>query len=571
MKDIHYQEDDFEKAGKSIGSLIGKGAWGKGTIDHLKKVSKNLEEVEKDIATYDTDGVISFQHTSQTSKYQEIFEDFDVLYRFSDQIGDIVNNTIDHPFYEKLDDFVAGMRDLDATTFTTENRIGATTTTTQFENSYTQKQVEVPKSKVSLEDLFSGDTFYADQMKLQYDAWKQTNKGEDVSHQDFQAAMLNSRAFAYTSIKDEQQKTEFWTLVVATIVIVGVFAFCPLAGVALSAAYGTLEISAAKTGKDWMTGRELDATERAQRGAFAVLDVIPGVKALTGGVQMMRSGSRLANVSDALLQGVKNVPTQVGDIAKLGQTQMRTRMASLKTATQDALQVATQKGLKELDKVGQTATAMKGSLNLPPRAHLALAGMGGIPNQAPSKIAQGTENLKDVLRKFDVNLGGGGKRADGIMEGVSGLTKAQKVENFQNRINDIRNKMPNNPLKKRGNMAAADVNIKGLPEEFVAHSKINSNLDKGADVENFSTLKPEGERIFKNYEPSASSIDGTKFDRFHDTEAKILEDIASKIKDPNTSGSIDLFTELPTCQSCSNIILEFREKFPNIKLNIFTK
>ncbi|WP_429955336.1 deaminase domain-containing protein [Enterococcus sp. AZ192] len=158
-----------------------------------------------------------------------------------------------------------------------------------------------------------------------------------------------------------------------------------------------------------------------------------------------------------------------------------------------------------------------------------------------------------------------------VSEKTSGLTKTQKVESFQNRINDIRNRMPNNPLKKRGNMAAADVNIKGLPEEFVAHSKINSKLDKGADVGNFSTLKLEGERIFKNYEPSASSIDGTKFDRFHDTEAKILEDIASKIKDSNASGSIDLYTELPACQSCSNIILEFRKKFPNIELNVFTK
>ena len=62
-----------------------------------------------------------------------------------------------------------------------------------------------------------------------------------------------------------------------------------------------------------------------------------------------------------------------------------------------------------------------------------------------------------------------------------------------------------------------------------------------------------------------------KFPRYNDTEVKILEDIASKIKDPNTSGSIDLFTELPACQSCSNIILEFRKKYPNIKLNIFTK
>ncbi|WP_225550221.1 deaminase domain-containing protein [Enterococcus sp. S22(2020)] len=47
--------------------------------------------------------------------------------------------------------------------------------------------------------------------------------------------------------------------------------------------------------------------------------------------------------------------------------------------------------------------------------------------------------------------------------------------------------------------------------------------------------------------------------------------MASKIKDLNASGSIDLYTELPACQSCSNIILEFRKKFPNIELNVFTK
>ncbi|WP_244169962.1 CdiA family toxin C-terminal domain-containing protein [Listeria goaensis] len=131
---------------------------------------------------------------------------------------------------------------------------------------------------------------------------------------------------------------------------------------------------------------------------------------------------------------MKNVPTQVGDIAKLGQTQMRTRMVSLKTATQDALQVATQKGIKGLDKVGQTATAMKGSLNLPPRAHLALAGMGGIPNQAPSKIVQGTENLKDVLQKFDVNLSGKGKQADGIIKETSGANNLKINSNAKNHL-----------------------------------------------------------------------------------------------------------------------------------------
>nr|WP_269321444.1 deaminase domain-containing protein [Bacillus sp. UNC437CL72CviS29] len=61
-------------------------------------------------------------------------------------------------------------------------------------------------------------------------------------------------------------------------------------------------------------------------------------------------------------------------------------------------------------------------------------------------------------------------------------------------------------------------------------------------------------------------MDTAKFDRFYDTEAKILEDIASSI-----FGKIDLYTELDACQSRSNIILEFRKEYPNIQLNIYTK
>lgn len=78
-------------------------------------------------------------------------------------------------------------------------------------------------------------------------------------------------------------------------------------------------------------------------------------------------------------------------------------------------------------------------------------------------------------------------------------------------------------------------------------------------------------RIFKIYEPASSKLTGTPFDRFHDTEAKILEDIASQITDLKISGTIDLFTELSACQSCTNNIFEYKRRFPNIKLNILTK
>ena len=62
-----------------------------------------------------------------------------------------------------------------------------------------------------------------------------------------------------------------------------------------------------------------------------------------------------------------------------------------------------------------------------------------------------------------------------------------------------------------------------------------------------------------------------RVDRYHDSEAKILENITSRIKDtPNVKGKIDLYTERDCCDSCKNLISEFRNKFPNIELNIYT-
>ncbi|MBC1548214.1 hypothetical protein HCJ27_14005, partial [Listeria sp. FSL L7-1435] len=120
----------------------------------------------------------------------------------------------------------------------------------------------------------------------------------------------------------------------------------------------------------------------------------------------------------------------------------------------------------------------------------------------------------------------------------------------------LRSKMPSSKLRNEGNMAVADVRIEGLPNEFLAHSKIHGPDSKGADLAQFSPT-PEN-RLLESY-----TVD--KFPRYNDTEAKILEDIASQIQDPNISGQIDLYTERATCQSCTNIILEFRRKYPNIK------
>ena len=171
--DVKYIPSDWEKMKDGIGDLIGLGRWGKGMIDELKDLSDILEDAESDIAKYDVDGAITFQHSSQKSKYQGLFEDFDVLHNFSGKVGDIVDRTIDQPFYEDMDAFVAAMRDLSISNYTTTNRIGATEIVHSYAGYGVPQQFEIDKAEVSLDDLLSGDNFYGEQMKLEYEAWRE--------------------------------------------------------------------------------------------------------------------------------------------------------------------------------------------------------------------------------------------------------------------------------------------------------------------------------------------------------------------------------------------------------------
>ncbi|EUJ43737.1 polymorphic toxin type 15 domain-containing protein [Listeria rocourtiae] len=165
--------------------------------------------------------------------------------------------------------------------------------------------------------------------------------------------MSSSRAFEYDSIRDGQQNLELWRDIGATIVIIGVSIVCPPAGLALGIAYGTLELSSAATGKDWMTGREMDGTERATRGAFALLDIIPGVKGIrafstatkAGGLALdaTQVGSKLTlrqtaqqglSHVDAMgrqalresAERIRNVPRVISDVASSAKSAAKTQL-----------------------------------------------------------------------------------------------------------------------------------------------------------------------------------------------------------------------------------------------------
>ncbi|MED6017540.1 hypothetical protein VZU59_03540, partial [Listeria monocytogenes] len=253
---------------------------------------------------------------------------------------------------------------------------------------------------------------------------------QDVSKKDFQMGMLHSRAFEYKSIKDEQQEKEFWVNIVATVVIVGVSIFCPPAGLALAVGYGSLEAGSAISGKDWVSGRELSTEERALRGGLALLDIVPGVKALSTGAKAASAGSKLVRVGDNVLAGSKNVGKGTIDNGiQAGKQAMDLRLANAKKVSE-----AVQKKLtKDLDDIGTMAKTIqnktKETFTLPSREQLAFAGGGSIPEQSAAGAASiaAKKKLKDMMQNMDnLNVKGGGKA--GIIEETGAAKYRTKID-----------------------------------------------------------------------------------------------------------------------------------------------
>ncbi|NMD71612.1 hypothetical protein HHO41_15030 [Bacillus sp. DNRA2] len=113
---------------------------------------------------------------------------------------------------------------------------------------------------------------------------------------------------------------------------VGATLFCPLAGMALGAVCGAYELSSAVSGKDLVSGRELETSERWVRELLAPLDIVPGVSGLT----KFSSTIRLAGVSDnigklglnsgvkgGIQQGTTRISNLVETASKFGSERLR--------------------------------------------------------------------------------------------------------------------------------------------------------------------------------------------------------------------------------------------------------
>jgi hypothetical protein len=112
--------------------------------------------------------------------------------------------------------------------------------------------------------------------------------------------------------------------------------------------------------------------------------------------------------------------------------------------------------------------------------------------------------------------------------------------------------------KMQRNFAYSDYQLNGeLGRDFALSGKSSPAGTSGV---------PPGSRLFSTMEVG--------WDRAYDTEVKLLETIAQRYNPqrldvvPGLSGSVNLYSELTVCYSCSRVIGQFQEMFPNVRLGV---
>jgi hypothetical protein len=105
------------------------------------------------------------------------------------------------------------------------------------------------------------------------------------------------------------------------------------------------------------------------------------------------------------------------------------------------------------------------------------------------------------------------------------------------------------------------------------------SFDRGTSrIPEGSPSVSEADAIFKT--KSAPNAYGTNLSRTNDAEAKIFQEIAAKMGAKpgdagrkifeSRTGTINIYSELVPCGSCSAVIKQFKEMFPNVKINIYS-
>ncbi|MGG0238033.1 hypothetical protein [Bacillus rhizoplanae] len=291
--DVHYKPDAWQEMKEGIDKLT------KDALIELKHANDLLEKIESKIHSLDSDRSIHFQHSSQQGKINRLLDDYITLGNYCTKAGEAVSRHIDEPFYKDMDKFAGKMRDLSIRNYSTENRIGSTSTTTlPNAHGYGMAQtITTKKDKITVDDIFKDSLAFDKVLRAQYKEIKQENPDAKLDYAEYRKLVPSMRGFEYKTREDEQKKLEtFRDLAIGAGLIILTIA-CPPAGLTASALYGGLQIKSAYDGKDWGTGRKLSDAERAENGIFGALDAIPVLGTAAKGFKGLGSAASLAKLS----------------------------------------------------------------------------------------------------------------------------------------------------------------------------------------------------------------------------------------------------------------------------------
>ena len=486
-------------------SNIQAGAYGTGTastgfakrVEDLVKIS---EQVQRLIAEKDTDGAVSYSYHDDTSTAQTLQSKLSTLERYAGNVPTYIKDKIDRPFYEAMDKVGAKLEALNIQKYKTTNKVGykrIESMTDPYGHPVGTKEV-VP-AEIGIDELYKVDSPYRTALQKSYEEFKKSKDYKDhkLTETEYVQAMHQTRAFEYVSIDDEKSKIEMWRDIALGAGLVVLSIFCPPAGAVAGVALASAEMYSAATGKDWGTGRKLDATERTLRGTFALFDLIPAGKYLgtlaktgkTAGLTAVKNSLK-TTLKEGLEQGVRNLDSFKGILKKtkgLGDnvlSQIKTygkqldnlRPSKMLSNSAESLS----DGLRHADNVLSEA-AQKFRLNIGLEPQLA----SGIMPNGGGKLS----HLADNLSAFAKNLDGS---VDDVVE----------ANRFSSEWHNLQKSFPDSGLSER--QSEKIVNIKPSetikrpdPEQYLSSNYIkehNALFDEGvaAFAKNDYWIQKEG-------------------------------------------------------------------------------
>ncbi|WP_280407639.1 deaminase domain-containing protein [Nocardia brasiliensis] len=179
------------------------------------------------------------------------------------------------------------------------------------------------------------------------------------------------------------------------------------------------------------------------------------------------------------------------------------------------------------------------------RARKALQ-LKGLADDAKTVLAKGKQAVKDLRERLRASKDGPGKREPSV-------TNSPEFDGSQ-AANDLRARLAANgeSVANSRNVAVARGQIDGQ----------NISLDAVSGARTPSgTVEAPGNPILR-----PESVDGSVV-RPADSEFKILDNLAQNLR-PDSKGSINLYTERAPCDACTNVIEQFKQRFPGVEVNV---